>query len=426
MKKLNGIRLSHRKGTAASQTVTLPVPEKVTIPMLMNMGTPCTPLVKTGDTVCVGQKIGDTDAFMSVPVHSSVSGIVTAVSEMKLAGGSSCKTVVIEADGKQTVSEDAKPPEIHSKEDFIKAIRESGIAGLGGAGFPTHIKLSPGSAVDTLIINAAECEPYITADHRQMLEDSSSIIDGILTVMKYLKISSAIIGIESNKPDAVSLMTQKAENHPEISVKVLPSVYPQGAEKVLIYNTTGRIVMEGQLPADAGVIVMNVSTAAGISHFLKTGMPLIQKRITVDGDIVAKPCNVSAPIGTPFSDILSFAQCDTQKLKKLIAGGPMMGTCAFDINTPVVKGTNAILAFEKYSEPAVTNCIRCGRCIKACPFRLMPTELEKAYLKRDIAALKAFKVTLCMNCGCCTYVCPAGRKLAETNQLAKALSLIHI
>lgn len=421
MKKLNGIRLSHRKGTAASQTVTLPLPEKVTIPMLMNMGAPCTPLVKPGDAVCVGQKIGDTDAFMSVPVHSSVSGKVTAVSDMRLANGNVCKAVTIKTDGEQTVSEEVKPPEINSAEDFIKAIRESGITGLGGAGFPTHIKLSTKSAVDTLIINAAECEPYITSDHRQMLEDGDSVIDGILTVMKYLKIGSAVIGIESNKPDAISLMTEKTKSHPEISVKVLPSIYPQGAEKVLIYNTTGRIVMEGQLPADAGVIVMNVSTAAGISHYLKTGMPLTQKRITVDGDITAKPCNVFAPIGTPFSDILSFAQCDTSRLKKLIAGGPMMGACAFDPDTPVVKGTNAILAFEKYSEPVVTNCIRCGRCIKACPFKLMPTELEKAYLRRDIASLKTLKVTLCMNCGCCTYVCPAGRKLAETNQLAKAL-----
>ena len=421
MKKLNGILLSHRKGTAASQTVTLPLPEKVTIPMLMNMGAPCTPLVKPGDAVCVGQKIGDTDAFMSVPVHSSVSGKVTAVSDIKLSNGNVCKAVTIETDGEQTVSEEVKPPEINSAEDFIKAIRESGITGLGGAGFPTHIKLSTKSAVDTLIINAAECEPYITSDHRQMLEDGDSVIDGILTVMKYLKIGSAVIGIESNKPDAISLMTEKTKSHPEISVKVLPSIYPQGAEKVLIYNTTGRIVMEGQLPADAGVIVMNVSTAAEISHYLKTGMPLTQKRITVDGDITAKPCNVFAPIGTPFSDILSFAQCDTSRLKKLIAGGSMMGACAFNPDTPVVKGTNAILAFEKYSEPVVTNCIRCGRCIKACPFRLMPTELEKAYLRRDIASLKTLKVTLCMNCGCCTYVCPAGRKLAETNQLAKAL-----
>lgn len=421
MKRLNGVRLSHRKGTADSHTVRLPLPEKVTIPMLMNMGAPCTPLVKIGDTVAVGQKIGDTDAFMSVPVHSSVSGTVKAITDIKLANGNVCKAVTIETDGNQTVSEEVRPPVAHSKEEFIKAIRESGITGLGGAGFPTHIKLNPKTPVDTLIINAAECEPYITSDHRQMLEDADSVIDGIKIVMKYLNIESAVIGIENNKEDAISLLTQKTSSIAEITVKSLPSSYPQGAEKVLIYNTVGRIVMEGQLPSDTGAVVLNVSTAAQISHYMKTGMPITERRITVDGDIVAKPCNVFAPIGTAFSEVLAYARCDTEKLKKLIAGGPMMGACAFDPETPVVKGTNAILAFEKYSEPTITNCIRCGRCIKACPFNLMPTEMEKAYQKRDIETLKALKVTLCMNCGCCTYVCPAGRKLAETNQLAKAL-----
>lgn len=421
MKRLNGVRLSHRKGTADSHTVRLPLPEKVTIPMLMNMGAPCTPLVKIGDTVAVGQKIGDTDAFMSVPVHSSVSGTVKAITDIKLASGNVCKAVTIETDGNQTVSEEVRPPVAHSKEEFIKAMRESGITGLGGAGFPTHIKLNPKTPVDTLIINAAECEPYITSDHRQMLEDADSVIDGIKIVMKYLNIESTVIGIENNKEDAISLLTQKTSSIAEITVKSLPSSYPQGAEKVLIYNTVGRIVMEGQLPSDTGAVVLNVSTAAQISHYMKTGMPITERRITVDGDIVAKPCNVFAPIGTAFSEVLAYARCDTEKLKKLIAGGPMMGACAFDPETPVVKGTNAILAFEKYSEPTVTNCIRCGRCIKTCPFNLMPTEMEKAYQKRDIETLKALKVTLCMNCGCCTYVCPAGRKLAETNQLAKAL-----
>lgn len=421
MKRLNGVRLSHRKGTADSHTVRLPLPEKVTIPMLMNMGAPCTPLVKIGDTVAVGQKIGDTDAFMSVPVHSSVSGTVKAITDIKLANGNVCKAVTIETDGNQTVSEEVRPPVVHSKEEFIKAMRESGITGLGGAGFPTHIKLNPKTPVDTLIINAAECEPYITSDHRQMLEDADSVIDGIKIVMKYLNIESAVIGIENNKEDAISLLTQKTSSIAEITVKSLPSSYPQGAEKVLIYNTVGRIVMEGQLPSDTGAVVLNVSTAAQISHYMKTGMPITERRITVDGDIVAKPCNVFAPIGTAFSEVLAYARCDTEKLKKLVAGGPMMGACAFDPETPVVKGTNAILAFEKYSEPTITNCIRCGRCIKACPFNLMPTEMEKAYQKRDIETLKALKVTLCMNCGCCTYVCPAGRKLAETNQLAKAL-----
>ncbi len=421
MKKLNGVRLSHRKNTAKIQTVSLPLPAKVTIPMLMNMGALCTPTVKVGDMVYVGQKIGDTDAFMSVPVHSSVSGKVTAITDMKLSNGSTCKAVTIETDGNQTVFSEISVPNVNTKEEFVKAIRESGLTGLGGAGFPTHIKLNPKTPVDTLVINAAECEPYITSDHRQMLEDPDAVIDGINKVMKYVGIKSAVIGIENNKEDAISVMEKKTSSIPEIKVKVLPSSYPQGAEKVLIYNTTGRLIKEGQLPSDEGVMVMNVSTAAFISEYMKTGIPITKRRITVDGDIIKKPCNIYAPIGTPFSEILSYAECNIDRLKKLIAGGPMMGACVFDIETPVVKGTNAVLAFEKYIEPTVTNCIRCGRCMKACPFDLMPMEMEKAYINRDIETLKKLKVTLCMNCGCCTYVCPAGRKLAETNQLAKML-----
>ncbi len=421
MKKLNGVRLKHHKSTAKCQTAALPVPDLVTIPMLMNMGAPCNPLVKVGDTVKVGQKIGDTDAFMSVPVHSSVSGIVKSVTDIKLAGGNICKAVTIEPDGEQTVSEEVQPPVINSKEEFVKAVRESGITGLGGAGFPTHIKLNPKGEIDTLVINAAECEPYITSDHRQMLEDPDAVIGGIKTVMKYLSIPNAIIGIENNKPDAISLLSEKTGSDTSITVKTLPASYPQGAEKVLIYNTAGRIVKEGQLPSDQKVIVLNVSTAAQIYYYCQTGMPLIERRLTVDGDIVKNPCNLTVKIGTPVSKVLEYAQCDTEKMNKLILGGPMMGMSAFDLETSIVKGNNAVLAFEKYSEPVVTNCIRCGRCIKACPFNLMPTEMEKAYNRKDVEALKKLKVNLCMNCGCCTYACPAGRKLAETNQLAKAL-----
>lgn len=421
MKKLNGVRLKHHKSTAKCQTAVLPVPDLVTIPMLMNMGAPCNPLVKVGDTVKVGQKIGDTDAFMSVPVHSSVSGIVKSVTDIKLAGGNTCKAVTIEPDGEQTVSEEVQPPVINSKEEFVKAVRESGITGLGGAGFPTHIKLNPKGEIDTLVINAAECEPYITSDHRQMLEDPDSVIGGIKTVMKYLSIPNAIIGIESNKPDAISLLSEKTGSDTSITVKTLPASYPQGAEKVLIYNTVGRIVKEGQLPSDQKVIVLNVSTAAQIYYYCQTGMPLIERRLTVDGDIVKNPCNLTVKIGTPVSKVLEYAQCDTEKMNKLILGGPMMGMSAFDLETSIGKGNNAVLAFEKYSETVVTNCIRCGRCIKACPFNLMPTEMEKAYNRKDVEALKKLKVNLCMNCGCCTYACPAGRKLAETNQLAKAL-----
>ncbi len=420
MRKLNGIHLKHHKNTAQCKTEALGVPKEVTIPMNMNMGAHSEPLVKPGDLVKVGDKIGDSSAFLSVPVHSSVSGKVTAITEIKAANGP-CKAIVIETDGEQTVSENVKPPEINSFEDFVKVIRESGLTGLGGAGFPTHIKNNPNTKIDTLIINAAECEPYITSDHRQMLEDPDAVIGGIKLIMKYLKIPKAVIGIENNKMDAAKLLEEKTASESDISVKTLPAVYPQGAEKVLIYNITGRMVMERQLPSDQNVIVLNVSTVAYIYTYCKTGMPLVERRITVDGDIIKNPCNLMVKIGTPVSEILEYAGCETEKLKKLVLGGPMMGLCAYDTNIVIGKSNNAVLAFEKVAEKTMTNCIRCGRCINTCPLNLMPTEIEKAYLRKDIEALKKLKVMLCMNCGCCTYACPAGRNLAEVNQLAKAL-----
>ncbi|MCQ2464996.1 MAG: electron transport complex subunit RsxC [Oscillospiraceae bacterium] len=419
MHRLNSIRLNHSKNTAGIEAVRLPVPAYVKIPMSMHMGAPCTPLVKKGDTVLVGQKIGDTDAFFSAPVHSSVSGTVKDVSDYRLINGMVCKAVEIETDGQQTLCE-CTPPEITDRESFIKAVRESGICGLGGAGFPTHIKLNPKGEIDTLIINAAECEPYITSDYRQMIERPENVLGGIRLVMKYLGIPKAVFAIESNKPDAIAEFRKLTGNEPEIEVYQLPSTYPQGAEKVLIHSTTGRVVMEGQLPSDQKVIVMNVSTAAFIYKYTQTGVPLVNRRITVEGSAVGKPCNVIAPIGTMVSELLKFAETDTENVKKLIAGGPMMGACLINAETPVVKTSNSFLADSDYTEPVTTACIRCGRCVRACSMNLMPLEIEKAYKRKDTAALQSLKLGLCMNCGACTYVCPANRKLAETNQLAKA------
>ncbi|MDD6827165.1 MAG: electron transport complex subunit RsxC [Oscillospiraceae bacterium] len=420
MRKLNSIHLNHFKNTAEIKAVKLPTPSYVKIPMSMHMGAPCTPTVKKGDKVLVGQKIGDSDAFFSAPIHSSVSGTVKDVVDYRLINGMVCKAVEIETDGEQTHIE-CSPPEIKDKESFISAVKESGICGLGGAGFPTHIKLSPKTPVDTLIINAAECEPYITADYRLMLERPENVLGGIKLIMKYLEIPKAIIGIEGNKPAAIEQFRKLTENDENIIIHTLPSTYPQGAEKVLIHSTTGRIVMEGQLPSDQGVIVMNVSTAAFIYKYTKTGMPLTNRRITVEGSAVKKPLNVIAPIGTMVTELLRFAEADMDKTDKLIAGGPMMGSCLVSADTPVVKTSNSFLAMTGYQEPKTTACIRCGRCIKACSMNLMPTELEKAYLRKDTAALESLKVNLCMNCGACTYVCPANRKLAETHQLAKAI-----
>ena len=388
--KLNSIFLSHKKGTENSETIAMPLPARVKISMSQHMGAPCEPTVAKGDRVLVGQVIGESNAFMSCPVHSSVSGTVAAISELLTAGGKVCKMVEIDTDGEQEVSPDVKPPVITDKASLCEAVRQSGCCGMGGAGFPTHIKLNFDEnkyKVDTLVINAAECEPYITSDYREMMENADDVMCGIKLVRDMLGLKKVVIGIEDNKPQAIKLMREKSADDESIEVKVLKSCYPQGAEKVIIFNTTGRAVGEGQLPSDQGVIVMNVTTAGFIGEYSKTGMPLISKRITVDGDVVSTPCNVKVPIGTSAEDILKFGDCDKEKVRKALFGGPMMGMCLYELDTPVTKTTNAILAFGEKADKkkgiedrcAQTNCIKCGRCISACPLNLMPTELEKAY-----------------------------------------------
>lgn len=421
MKKLGGIKLKHRKNTENSATVNIPLPEIIKIPLSMTMGSPCKPLVKVGVEVKVGQKIGEPDSSFGVPVHSGVSGKVKAITEYTTATGTKCQAIEIQTDGSQTISDEVKPPVVTDRESFVNAVRESGACGLGGAGFPTYIKLNPKTKIGTLIINAAECEPYITADYREMNENTDDVIGGIMLVMKYLSIEKAIIAVEENKPEAIKKFREMLKKDDSIEVFSLPSSYPQGAEKVIIYNTTGKVVKEGEFPSDEGVIVINVSTVSFICQYIRTGMPLVTRRLTVDGDAVGEPKNVCAIIGTPYRSILDFCKTDIDAVKKLIGGGPMMGMSIPDMDMPVVKTSNALIAVKRYDERRTTNCIRCGRCVKACPFALMPADIERAYKIKNIEELEKLKVNLCMNCGCCSYVCPANRKLAEVNQLAKAL-----
>lgn len=423
MKKLNGIRLSHDKHTKDCVTVDFPLPESVIIPMSQHMGAHCECLVKKGDTVLVGQIIGNSQAVMSAPIHSSVSGTVTDITDYLLPNGAVCKAVVIETDGNQTLSPDIKPPVINDRQSLISALRDCGLTGLGGAGFPTYVKLNYDAAktpVDTLIINAAECEPYITSDYREIMENPSDVTEGILLIQKYMGIPKCKLCIESNKPDAIELMKKKTAEIGSIDVMTLPSEYPQGAEKVIIYSATGRIVAEGELPSHQGLMVMNVSTVSHIYRYSQNGIPLVKRRITFDGDAVKENNgNYFVPIGTRISEILAYGKA--QEAKKILYGGPMMGMCIYDADQPVTKTTNAVLAFRDGALPKTTACIRCGRCVNTCPFNLMPVMIEKAYKAGDVDELKKLKVMLCMNCGCCSYACPAHRPLAETNQLAKAL-----
>lgn len=426
-KSLSGVKVPHSKNTADLETVKMPVPDKVVIPMKQHMGRECTPTVKLTDLVKVGQIIGDTDAYIGAPIHSSVSGKVTKIDEIIGSDGTPIKAVEITTDKLQEVDESVKVPEVTDLQSFAAAIRASGLVGLGGAGFPTHVKLMPKNLdeVTTLLVNGAECEPYITADNRTMLEDTDDIIEGIKLVKKYMNLSTVIIGIEDNKPQAIAKLQAAVSGIEGASVKALKAQYPQGGEKVLIYECTGKIVPEGKLPSDVGCVVMNVSSIAFVAKYMRTGMPLITKRLTVDGDAIAEPKNVEVAIGTSFADVIEFCGGFKTEPKKVIMGGPMMGFAIPTINYPVLKNNNAILAFSAAkvaeAEKPETPCIRCARCVNACPFSLMPAAIEKAYKAGNVDALKALKVNLCMECGCCAYVCPAKRNLVSVNRLAKKM-----
>lgn len=427
-KHLHSIHVAHHKNTAQCETKRMPVPAEVCIPMSMHIGAPCKPLVAKGDTVKVGQLIGDTDAFVSAPIHSSVSGTVKSIETQRNAAGGYDQVIVIETDGKQEVCEDIEIPKADNLQEFVAAVRKSGLVGLGGASFPTHIKYNPKNIdeVDTLIVNGAECEPFITSDHRLMLEDTQDIIDGINLVMKHLNLSKGYIGVEGNKPDAIEkLKATIAEQGLADSVEVvtLQTTYPQGAERVMIYEITGKTMDAGVLPADLGVILSNITSIAFVGQYFRTGMPLIEKRMTIDGSAIAEPGNVIAPLGTRIHDIVEFMGGYKAEPRKILMGGPMMGRAIFSDEMPIIKNNNAILAFDGPQSlvPEETNCINCGRCHKACPFNLLPTALTEAMENKDAARLEQLKVMQCMECGSCAYVCPARRPLGFNNKLGKAI-----
>ena len=425
-----GAAVPHRKNTAQLQTAVLPCPDQVTIPMQQHVGAPCKPLVKVGDTVDVGQKIGDSDAYVSAPIHASISGKVTAITQVTLPGGQRTDAVVIQSDGEMRVSPDVKPPKVDSAESLCSALRESGLVGLGGAGFPAHVKLNvpKDKHIDTLIINAAECEPYITADNREAIENAQSVLEGVYIIRDLLHIDRVIIAVENNKPDVIETLTRIADNperDPDDSVRVLPlrARYPQGAEKVLVKSCTDRVIPLGKLPADVGCIVMNITSAAFVADYLRTGMPLVKKRVTVDGSAIQHPQNVLVPVGTKISDLVAFCGGWKAEPAKLLMGGPMMGLALTGDDLPILKQNNGLLAFAEGDAvlPEPTACIRCGRCVAGCPMDLMPTQLEKYAELGDVDALNRYGVMCCMECGTCAYNCPANRPLVQAIRMGKAL-----
>ena len=422
-KRLHGAHLPHRKQTAELAPVRIPVPAVITVPTSMNIGRAATPVVKPGDHVDVGTLLAAAESPMASPIYSGVSGTVKKIGEQLLFHGAQCQTIVIESDGEQTVCPDLAAPEIEDFDGFIAAVRASGVVGLGGAGFPTAVKLNADPArVEFLCINGAECEPYITADTRVMLDEAPLLAEGFRLLHRFYPAARIFVGIEKNKPGCIDALRRETAELDYVEVCPLPGLYPQGGEKVLVYSATGRIVPEGKLPLDVGCIVLNATTLAVMTRYIRTGFPLVERCVTVDGSAVASPKNVIVPIGTSLRDVIEGAGGLKCEPRKVIMGGPMMGVAVPDLDQPVVKNTGAVLAFAEADAalPEPTACIRCGRCIDTCPMNLMPVELENAYARRDAAALKALKVNLCMECGCCAFVCPAHRRLVESHKLAKA------
>lgn len=396
-------------------------------PLSQHIGAMAKPLVKAGDRVLVGQKIAEKGGFISANIHSSVSGTVKAIEKRLVATGGMVDSIIVENDG---MYEEAAPifsgnPDELSKDEIIKIIEEAGIVGMGGAGFPTNVKLSPKNAdiIDSIIVNGAECEPYLTSDYRRMVEQTDKLVKGLKIVLKIFPDAKGYFGIEDNKPEAIEALLKATENEDRIEVVPLKTKYPQGGERSMIYAVTGRKINSKMLPADVGCIVHNVDTIYAIYNAVYNGKPLIERIVTITGDAVRTPKNFQIRIGTSFRELIDAAGGFTTEPEKIISGGPMMGFSFFNIDVPVVKGSSSLLAFIKddvsHEEPSA--CIRCGRCAAACPEHLLPMKLAALAGQNEPEEFKKLGGMECVECGCCSYVCPAKRQVTQSVRSMKKL-----
>lgn len=390
-------------------------------PLSQHIGAPAKPVVAVGDEVLKGQMIAEAGGFVSAPIYASASGKIKAIEPRRTVVGDMVNAIILENDGefKEVEYQAVDDVSALSKEEIMKRIQDAGVVGMGGAGFPTHVKLSPKEPekIDYIIANCAECEPYLTADYRRMVEEPEKLIEGMRIILSMFDNANGIFGVEDNKPDCIAKLRELVKDEPRMEVKALKTKYPQGSERQLIYAATGRAINSTMLPADAGCIVDNVDTIVAIYHAVKFGMPLIQRIVTITGDAVTEPQNLRVNIGTSFAELLEAAGGTKVQPKKVIAGGPMMGFAMFDLNCPTTKTTGGLLLLAKddveEAEAQETACINCGRCVAACPSRMVPSRLADFAEQHRPEMFEAWHGMECMECGSCSYTCPAKRNLAQ-------------
>lgn len=427
-----GIHPNDGKSLAKDQPIQelLPVGDLV-YPLSQHIGAPAAPVVKKGDSVLKGQKIADAGGFVSAPIYASVSGTVKAIEKRLTPTGSSIDSIVIENDGEYKEVEYApvKPLNELSGDEIRTLIADAGIVGMGGAGFPTRVKLSPKDPekIDYIIANCAECEPYITADYRRMLENTEELISGMRVVLSIFPNAKGIFGVEDNKKDCIEKLKEATKNEPRMEVKALQTKYPQGAERQLIYALTKRAINSSMLPADAGCIVDNVETLIAIERAVIQGRPLMERIVTVSGDDVQKPGNYKVLLGTSHRELINAVGGFLQEPEKLISGGPMMGFAMITLDAPVTKTSSAILAFKEdvVAKSSPSACINCGRCVEVCPSRILPSRLADFAERMDEEAFTALNGLECVECGSCSYVCPAKRQLKQAIGSMRKIALAN-
>jgi electron transport complex protein RnfC len=425
---VGGIHPPHFKEATEEKNVRpAQIPAKVVLPLQQHIGAPCEPLVAVGDLVKVGQKIADSKGFVSAPIHATISGKVVAIEPRPHPNGTNVPSIVIEGDGQDTVWEGIKPYADYNQlsvEELRNILRDAGLVGLGGATFPTHVKLSPpeDKKVETVILNGAECEPYLTADHRLMVEHPEDVVEGLKIFMRVLGVDKGYIGVENNKEDAIIALRNAVGNDSSIEVVSCEVKYPQGAEKQLIKAILDREVPSGGLPLDVGVVVNNVGTAAAAANLMKTGMPLIERIVTITGSGIKEPQNMMIRLGTMFSEVIEQCGGLNNNAAKIIMGGPMMGLAQNNVDIPVIKGTSGILVLtdKEAKVCAPQTCIRCAKCVDACPMALLPSVIGNYALKDMIDVAEEYCALDCIECGSCSYVCPAKLPLVHAIRYAKA------